>query len=85
MKGMKDNGMIKKLLKQLQEDLWATTHSHKSILRQKARSKWIKEGDCNSRFFHLIVNCNHRHNMLRGVFADRCWIDEPSRVKEEIR
>ena len=34
--------------KQLQEDLWATAQSHKSLLRQKARARWVKECDCNS-------------------------------------
>ncbi|XP_014630645.2 uncharacterized protein LOC114410772 [Glycine soja] len=40
--------------KQLQEDLWIAAQSHESLLRQKARATWVKEGDCNSRFFHLI-------------------------------
>ena len=42
--------------KQLQEELWVTARSHESLLRQKARSRWIKEGDCNSRYFHLMIN-----------------------------
>ena len=35
--------------KQLQQALWEAAQAHESLLRQKARSKWIKEGDCNSR------------------------------------
>lgn len=73
-----------KLRKQLQEELWAAAISHESLLRQKARTRWIKEKDCNSRLFHLIVNENRRHNMLRGLLVDGCWIDEPSRVKQEV-
>ena len=42
--------------KQLQEELWVTARSHESLLRQKARSRWIKEGDCNSRYFLLLWN-----------------------------
>ena len=33
--------------KRLQEDLWLAAQSHESVLRQKARSRWIREGDCN--------------------------------------
>ena len=59
-------------------------NSYESMLRQMARTKWIKEGDCNSRFFHLTVNGNHRHNMLRGLLVDGCWIEEPNKIKEEV-
>ena len=44
--------------KRLQEDLWTAAQSHESLMRQKARSRWIKEGDCNSRYFHLQLNLN---------------------------
>ena len=37
--------------KKLQEELWSAVQSHKSLLRQKARSRWIKEGDSNSKVF----------------------------------
>ena len=71
--------------KKLQEELWAAAQSHESLLRQKARARWIKEGDCNSKFFHRVVNSNRRSNSLRGVFVNGVWIDEPRRVKEETR
>ena len=45
-----------KLRKQLQENLWWAASSFESIAGQKARSRWIKEGDDNSRYFHLDVN-----------------------------
>ena len=48
--------------KQLQEDLWVAAQSHESLLRQKARSRWVKEGDCNSRYFHLMINASRRSN-----------------------
>ncbi|KAH1259687.1 hypothetical protein GmHk_02G003008 [Glycine max] len=54
-------------------------------MRQKARTRWVKEGDCNSQYFHLIINWKCRYNMLRGVFAGGCWLEEPSRVKEETK
>ncbi|RZC16671.1 Importin-9 [Glycine soja] len=71
--------------KQLQEALWAAALAHESLLRQKSRSRWIKEGDCNSRYFHLMMNANHRNNSLKGVLIDGIWIDEPHKVKEEVR
>ena len=71
--------------KQLQEELWVTAQSHESLLRQKVRSRWIKEGDCTSRYFHLMMNASRRNNSLKGVTIDRSWIEELTRVKEEVR
>jgi len=71
--------------KKLQQDLWEAAQAHESLLRQKARAKWIKEGDCNSRFFHLMINASRRNNCLKGVLIDGSWIEEPAPVKEEVR
>ena len=71
--------------KQLQEALWVAAQSHESLLKQKVRSRWIKEGDCNSRFFHLLMNATRRNNLLKGVMIDGSWVDEPQKVKEEVR
>jgi len=71
--------------KQLQEALWVAAQAHESLLRQKARSRWLKEGDCNSRYFHLLMNANRRNNSLKGVMIDGTWTDDPHKVKEEVR
>lgn len=71
--------------KQLQQDLWAAAHSQESLLRQKSRSRWIKEGDYNSRYFHLLMNANRRNNLMKGILIDGSWVEEPQKVKEEVR
>ena len=35
--------------------------------RQKARVKWVKEGDCNSKIFHKVANGRRKGNL------SRCW------------
>jgi len=71
--------------KQLQEALWVAAHAHESLLRQKARIRWIKLGDCNSRYFHLMMNANRRNNSVNGVMIGDSWVADPATVKEEIR
>ncbi|KAH1215306.1 hypothetical protein GmHk_13G036474 [Glycine max] len=71
--------------KNLQEALWAVANAHESLLRQKARTRWIKESDCNSRYFHLLMNAHRRNNYIKGVRIDGAWCDEPQKVKEEVR
>lgn len=31
-------------------------HNKESLLRQKSRSKWILEGNANTRYFHVCLN-----------------------------
>lgn len=69
----------------LQEALWVAAQAHESVLRQKARIRWIKQGDCNSRYFHLTMNANRRNNLVKGVMKGETWIADPIKVKEEVR
>lgn len=78
-----DNERI--LKKKLQQQVWEAAQTHESLLRQKARSRWIKEGDCNSRYFHLMMNSRRRSNSLNGLLVGGVWKEEPAEVKEEVR
>ncbi|KAL5161528.1 putative ribonuclease H protein [Glycine soja] len=48
------------LKKSLQEQLWTTAIAYESMMRQKSRVKWIKEGDTNSAYFHRLINHRRR-------------------------
>ncbi|KAH1192341.1 Coiled-coil domain-containing protein SCD2 [Glycine max] len=71
-------------LKKTQSDLWEQSLLYESIMRQKSRSKWIKEGDGNTSYFHRIINLSRRRNNLRGLHIDGNWVDQPAVVKAAI-
>ncbi|KAJ9700981.1 hypothetical protein PVL29_006352 [Vitis rotundifolia] len=56
--------------------------------RQKAKVKWVKEGDCNSKFYHKVANGRRIGNILRSSGPDgftiavfqECW----DVIKEEL-
>ncbi|KAL5182601.1 Calmodulin-binding transcription activator 5 [Glycine soja] len=73
-----------KQLKDLQSQLWEKASLLESILRQKARSRWVKEGDCNSSYFHKLINFSRRRNAIRGLYIDDAWVEDPSLVKAEV-
>lgn len=65
-----------KLKLQLQEDSWIVATFNESLLLQKSRVKWIKKGNCNSKFFHSIINWRRRKNSLKGMYMDGMWLEE---------
>ena len=71
-------------LKKLQAELWEKANLYESTMRQKSRSKWIKEGDNNSMYFHKLINHSRRRNTLRGLMIDDSWVEDPNLIKAEI-
>ena len=69
-------------LKKVQAELWEKATLHESIVRQKSRSKWIKEGDSNTSYFHKIINNSRRRNALRGMLIDGIWVENHNLVNE---
>lgn len=58
---------------------------HEALLYQKSIFSWIKEGDKNSRFFHIMVNWRRRVNSLKGLNINGERVEDPVRVKEKVK
>ncbi|RVW39059.1 Transposon TX1 uncharacterized 149 kDa protein [Vitis vinifera] len=53
--------------------------------RQKARVKWVKEGDCNSKFFHKVANGKRNRKFIKVLENERGLVlDNSESIKEEI-
>lgn len=53
-------------------------------IKQRAKIKWVTDGDENSAFFHGFVNNKKRKNRIAGLLVDNQWITEPEAIKSEI-
>ncbi|KAJ9709585.1 hypothetical protein PVL29_001188 [Vitis rotundifolia] len=53
--------------------------------RQKVRVKWVKEGDCNSKFFHKVANGRRNRKFIKVLENERGLVlDNSESIKEEI-
>ncbi|GKV26308.1 hypothetical protein SLEP1_g35639 [Rubroshorea leprosula] len=65
------------------DEMWDVLRKRELILKQKSRSKWVREGDANSRFFHRVANGRKAQNSIAGLMCDGGWIEDPDTVKNE--
>ena len=53
--------------------------------RQKARVKWVKEGDCNSKFFHKVANERRNRKFIKVLENERGLVlNNAESITEEI-
>ena len=53
--------------------------------RQKAKVKWVKDGDCNSKLFHKVANGRRNRNFIKFLENERGLVlDNSESITEEI-
>lgn len=65
-------------------ELWGALKAKQSILRQKSRVQWPREGDSNSSFFHACLAIRRRRNQLVAVLVDDVWVEDVCQIKNEV-
>ena len=56
-----------------------------SLLSQKARASWFKNGDSCTRFYHSSLRWRRFRNDVKGEEVGGLWSEEPSTVRSEAK
>jgi hypothetical protein len=64
--------------------LWLLLKSKDSLEFQRSRSRWLKEGDANTGFFHACVKSRKRSNTLMALRSGRFWLSHPEDIRREV-
>ena len=68
--------------KKLLEEYLTISTRLDSLLHQQSISRWLKEWDQNSRFFHSLVRGRRRVNVMKDLSIGGRWEDDLTLVKE---
>lgn len=71
--------------RRITNDLWKVQKMKDSLMFQKARSRWLKEGDSNSAYFHSCVNYHRRKNNIVAIQARDSWVEGVDSIKNEVK
>lgn len=52
-------------------------------IQQKAKIRWLTDGDENTRFFHNMIKNKNLKNRLCGLLINGEWCTEPADIKQE--
>jgi hypothetical protein len=56
-----------RLIKHLKQRIMGPAAIQKSRARQKSRLTWLKLGDANTKYFHIMANIQKRNNFIYSL------------------
>jgi hypothetical protein len=68
--------------RRLFDELWVVLKSIDASIFQRSRSKWLKEGDTNNKYFHSCVKSRGRMNKISALITDNGWVEGPLNVRQ---
>jgi hypothetical protein len=70
------------LRKKMFADMWQLRISKESILSQRSRQSWLRNGDSNTRYFHTCINLRKRRNSIVALRIGNDWIETPLEIRQ---
>jgi hypothetical protein len=65
-------------------DLWNLLKSKEAILFQRSRSKWLREGDANTKYFHGCVKARAKRNAIVALKVGEEWLESPPLIRAAV-
>jgi hypothetical protein len=65
-------------------ELWGLLKCRDSQIFQRSRSRWLKEGDANTGFFHASIKRRGRRNSILALRVGDRWVESVAEVRTTI-
>ena len=70
--------------KGLFRDLWTILMAKDSNMVQRSRSRWLKNGDANSKYFHKCVKLRNNRNAIKALKVGDEWVQSPMEIRRTV-
>lgn len=81
--GIEEDEIVKR--KESTANLFRSLNQRNNLYAQKAKIRWLNEGDVNSSFFHRAVNFRRKKNEILGLKLNGAWTEDVNLVKSGVR
>lgn len=68
--------------REAQFELWQWLKCKDTYWAQQSRAKWIKEGDRNTKYFHVMASIRQRKNCIEALCFRGRIIDDPEELRD---
>jgi len=62
------------------KELWRLLKAKDALIAQRSKSRWLKEGDANTKFFHNCVKMRKSRNSIKAIKDNDGWMVSPLEV-----
>lgn len=66
-----------------QNELWSWLKRKDMYWAQNSRAKWLKDGDRNTKYFHVLASIHKQKNTITTLFSNGLLIDDPTGIQAE--
>ena len=66
------------------EEMWSLLRCKDASLFQRSKSRWLKEGDANSKYFHRCVKARADRNSLKAIEVNGVCVESPLEVRKVV-
>jgi hypothetical protein len=81
----RNNKFLERLERNLQQELMLVLKQEEAVWFQKSRSQWIKDGDRNTRYYHVKTINRRRRNRIMMLKNDHNeWVEDDANLKEMV-
>jgi hypothetical protein len=70
--------------KLLFEEFWRLQKSKEALIFQRSKSKWLTQGDANSKFFHSSIVARSKRNSIVALKDGDVWLESPSQIRDLV-